>query len=382
MTIIIKQHDCCKSLLRWILLLWVIIYMQTVHFHSNTLATRVKYLQVIFISLILLYFGKTLFIPLLFGLLLAFITYPVCKWFEKKRWPRSLAITIVMFMVVILFSMVLLLLGYEVKIFLHDIPQITGKLRTYSPVIHNWLVDNIGIGSATQSDWLGKIILDMQNGLSGFLKSLFNTTVSTIFMMVMIPIYASLFLYHRGTFMKYLESIVGASYKDRVHNILHQAVHTYFRFVKGTFFVYIIVGILNSAGLLVLGIQNAILYGMLTAFMTIIPYVGIIISASMPVIIALITKDSLWYPVLVVLIFTLVQYLEANIIFPKIVGEQLNLSTWATLIAVIAGTILWGVAGMILFIPLVAILKIISDQVDDLKSLNILLNRDEGYKGK
>jgi len=356
--------------------------MQTIHFHSTTLATRVKYLQVIFISLVLLYFGRTLFIPLLFGLLLAFITYPICKWFEKKRWPRSLAITVVMFLIVILFSMVLMLLGYEVKIFLHDIPQITEKLRTYSPAIHNWLFDNIGIGSATQSDWLEKIILDMQNGLSGFLKSLFNTTVSTIFMLVMIPIYASLFLYHRGTFLKYLKSIVGASYKDRVTTILHQAVHTYFRFVRGTFFVYIIVGILNSAGLLALGIQHAILYGMLTAFMTIIPYIGIMISASIPVVIALITKDSLWYPLMVIIIFSIVQYLEANVIFPKIVGEQLNLSTWSTLVAIVAGTVLWGVAGMILFIPLVAILKIVSDQVEDLKSLNILLNRDQGYSGR
>ncbi len=97
--------------------------------------------------------------------------------------------------------------------------------------------------------------------------------------------------------------------------------------------------------------------------------------------VAIVTKDSLWYPVGVIFIFTFVQYLEANIIFPKVVGVQLNLSTWSTLVAITAGTILWGVAGMILFIPMLAILKIISDQVAGLKSLNILLNRQEGYKG-
>jgi predicted PurR-regulated permease PerM len=102
----------------------------------------------------------------------------------------------------------------------------------------------------------------------------------------------------------------------------------------------------------------------------------------MPVTIALITKDSLWYPVAVVLLFTFVQYLEANVIFPRVVAAQLNLSTWSTLVAIIAGTILWGVAGMILFIPLLAILKIVSDQVDSLKSINILLNREEGYHSK
>jgi predicted PurR-regulated permease PerM len=102
----------------------------------------------------------------------------------------------------------------------------------------------------------------------------------------------------------------------------------------------------------------------------------------MPFAIALITRDSLWYPAGVILLFTFVQYLEANVIFPRIVGVQLNLSTWSTLVAMIAGTILWGVAGMILFVPLLAILKIISDQEVSLKPLNILLNRKEGYSGK
>jgi len=349
--------------------------------HSDPLSSFAKYLQVIFIALVLLYFGKTLFVPLLFGLLVALVTYPVCKWLERQHCRRSLAITAIIFFVIALFLILLLLLGYELNIFLRDIPQIADKLKIYAPGIQDWLNSNAGIGSDTQSNWVNKIMTDMQNGLSGSLKLLFNTTISTLFMLVMIPVYASLFLYHRSTFVKYLESIISETYKDRLHHILQQSILTYFNFVKGTFFVYLIVGALNSAGLLMLGIQHAILYGMITAFMTIIPYIGIIISASMPVAIALITRDSLWYPAGVILIFSFVQYLEANVIFPRVVGMQLNLSTWSTLVAIVAGTILWGVAGMILFIPLIAILKIVSDQVDDLRSINILLNRKEGYNG-
>ncbi len=348
----------------------------------HILHTTVKYLQVIFISLILLYFGKTLFIPVLFGLLLAFIGYPVCKWLEQRHWKRAAAITVVIFFIAVLFLSLLWLLAYELNIFLRDLPRIADKLKSYVPGIRHWITDNTGIGSNKQSDWLKKIITDLQNGLAAYLKTLFSATVSTIFMLIMIPIYASLFLYHRETFLKYLESVIGPAYRKELHQVLRKSILTYFHFVKGTFFVYLIVGALNSAGLLLLGIQHAILYGMLTAFMTIIPYIGIIISASMPVTVALITKDSLWYPAAVVLLFVFVQYLEANVIFPRVVGAQLNLSTWSTLVAIIAGTILWGVAGMILFIPLVAILKIVSDQVDDLKSINILLNRKEGYQGR
>lgn len=199
-------------------------------------------------------------------------------------------------------------------------------------------------------------------------------------MLVMIPIYAALFLYHRETFVRYLELVVGPEHHDKLHTILHESVYSYFKFVKGNFYVYCIVGLLNFMGLLALGIEHALLYGMLTSFMMIIPYVGIFISAAIPVSIALVTKDSVWYPVGVIFVFVFIQYLESNVIFPRVVGTQLNLSTWATLVAIVAATIIWGIAGMVLITPFLSILKIITDHVPAWKALNVLLNRAEGYK--
>ncbi len=115
---------------------------------------------------------------------------------------------------------------------------------------------------------------------------------------------------------------------------------------------------------------------MIAAFMTIIPYAGILISAALPVSVALVTKDSLWYAGGVVIVFSVVQYLEANIIYPKVVGQQLKLSTMAVLVTLIAGTLLWGIAGMILFVPFAGLLKVVTDRIPGLKALNILLARD------
>jgi len=129
--------------------------------------------------------------------------------------------------------------------------------------------------------------------------------------------------------------------------------------------------------LLALGIRHAVLFGFLTAIMTIIPYAGIIVSALLPVSVAWITKDSIWYPIAVVGVFSFVQYLEANVIFPRIVASELNVSTWTTLVAIIAGGIIWGVSGMILFIPFVGILKVITDNFPEWEALNILLRRSE-----
>jgi predicted PurR-regulated permease PerM len=194
-------------------------------------------------------------------------------------------------------------------------------------------------------------------------------------MLFLAPIYAVLFLYHRTVFVKALILLFGDQNELKIRQVLQQVVLTYAGFIKGMVMVYFIVGVLNSLGLELLGIKHAILFGMLTAIMTIIPYVGIILSSLLPICIAFITKDSIWYPIGVILVFVFVQYLEGNVIFPKVVGRQLDLSTWATLVAIITGGIIWGVAGMILFIPLIAILKIVAQNIPEWEPLYVLLNR-------
>ncbi len=109
--------------------------------------------------------------------------------------------------------------------------------------------------------------------------------------------------------------------------------------------------------------------------MTIIPYIGIFVSALLPISVIWMDTGNVWYPIGVVAIFSFVQYLEANVIFPKVVGTQLNVSTFAMLVAIIAGGIIWGVAGMVLFIPFVAILKIVTENIQEWEPLNLLLSR-------
>jgi predicted PurR-regulated permease PerM len=188
-------------------------------------------------------------------------------------------------------------------------------------------------------------------------------------------VYTALFMYHRKVLVQYLKLITPDKYQQHLDNILQQTIHTYFNYIKGMVLVYIIVGILNSIGLYALGVNNALLFGMLCAIMTIIPYAGIFISALLPISVVWMQTGNIWYPIGVIAVFSVVQYLEANVIFPKVVGTQLNVSTLAMLVAIIAGGIIWGVAGMVLFIPFVAILKIISDNIEEWKPLNLLLGR-------
>lgn len=334
-----------------------------------------KYCGIVVLGSIILYFGKSLFIPLSYALFVAIVLYPVCKWLEQHKWPRSLAITAGLLIITILFAALVGLLVVEINALRAEWPELMQRLRPSLAALQEWLQHHFNIALSSQEEWWNTITRQLSDNSGGIMRSTLTTTSSLLFMLFLVPVFAALFLYNRLPFVQFLEKVAGNSHSKEVRPLLHEVIHTYFNFVKGMLLVYLIVGILNSIGLFALGIPHAFLFGMLTAIMTIIPYVGIIISALLPVAIAWITHDSIWYPLGVVAIFGVVQYLEANVIFPRVVGAQLNISTWATLVAVLAGGILWGVSGMILFIPFLAIGKLVLEKMDPEHPVNILLAR-------
>lgn len=347
--------------------------------YSTRLSGVARLLNITVAVLVLLYFGKPLLIPMSFGLLIAIICYPFCKRLERWGWSRALSVVVSISMIALIFLALLVLLVYELNILAESKPEIIAKLNSSIPAVRSWL-EEMGVKMKLQTDILQNLAGSFRDNTTGILNGLLSATTSALLSLILVPLFAVLFLLHRNTFVQFFETIAGEKYKKGISAILHESITSYFRFVKGTFFVYCIVGVLNSVGLLLLGIEHALLFGMIAAFMTIIPYIGIMISAALPISIALITKDSWWYAGGVIVVFSLVQYLEANVIYPRVVGQQLNVSTWAILVTIIAGTILWGLAGMILFVPFVGILKIVSDHIPELRAVNILLSRNKTVK--
>lgn len=339
--------------------------------NHQTTATVLRIMQLIFFTALIMYFGKTLFIPLFFGLLIAIVMYPVCKWLEAHGWNKALSITACLFIVTILFVLLFVILLWQIKILAGESPEIINGLKAALPGVQKWLINIAGV--SISMDHISSE--EFFSVIGSMLGAVFQNAVNTLFILFLTPVYTALIMYHRKVLVQYLKLITPVKQLPQLDVILRQTVHTYFNYIKGMVLVYLIVGILNSIGLFALGVNHALLFGMLCAIMTIIPYIGIFISALLPITVAWIDTGNIWYPVAIVAIFGFVQYLEANIIFPKVVGTQLNVSTLAMLVAIIAGGIIWGVAGMVLFIPFVAILKIITDNVEEWKAINLLLSR-------
>jgi predicted PurR-regulated permease PerM len=350
------------------------------HSNNSFAGSYLKMLQIVFFTVAVMYFGKALFIPLSFSLLIALILYPFCNWLEKHKWPRSIAITAALTAVILFFTAIVWLLLWQLNYLWHDLPMLLQKIQLSLAQFQQWANDKIGVLFNMESSWMENVVRNSGGNLGSFIQAFVKGMGGFFFSLFLIPVLTALFLYHREQFVQFLKATVPVKYHQRLIAVLHEASYAYNKYIIGLIKVYIVVGILNSIGLLLLGVPHAILFGMLTALMTMIPYVGIIISSLLPITVAWITTDSLLYPLAVVAVFSFVQYLENSVIFPKIVGQQLNVSTWAILVALLAGGLIWGVSGMVIFMPLVAILKIISGHIEEWKPLNIILSRAEKQK--
>jgi predicted PurR-regulated permease PerM len=143
------------------------------------------------------------------------------------------------------------------------------------------------------------------------------------------------------------------------------------------FYVICVLFVLNSIALLSLGIEHALLFAAFAAALNVIPFVGPLLGSLFPILFALVTKDSLFYPVAVLVSFLLIQSLEGNLITPNIVGRNVSLNPLVTLVTLFFGAAVWGVVGMILFIPLTAVLKEIIGNIEGLEPYAYVMGTGE-----
>lgn len=339
-------------------------------------------IQLIVFTSLLLYFGKTLFIPLSFSLLISFLLYPVCKWMEKKGVNKSIAIIISLFLVTVLVLSVIYLLISQLIEFLKEWQLLKSKIIDAVTQLSIFITESFGISDEKQLEFLKTTIDNSGSEAFSLLRSTAYSVSESFFYLLMIPVFSALLLYHRQLLSNSLYAIFPPHRKSTIHEILVETIHAYYNFIKGMLLVYVIVGVLNSVGLAIIGVPHPFLFGFIASILTFIPYVGIMISSLLPIAVSWITYNSIWYPLGVILVFSIVQVLEAYIIFPFAVGSRLKINTLVIIIMIIAGGILWGAAGMILFIPFISIVKLIADRTPSLKTLSVLLGDGEQKKVK
>jgi predicted PurR-regulated permease PerM len=320
--------------------------------------------------------ASDLVVPLAFAAFLAIVMLPVVKKLEKRRVAPWLSITIVLVATVVIVGLLIWLVVNQVVGLIADLPNLQAKFENSINDMSGMLRRDFGISTSDQNNF----VREAMRTVSTYLGDVLISTTNTLSVLIQIPIYIFLILIYRDKFRDFFLSLIPGDNEFVWKKDMERVIQGY---ISGLTWVTLIIASLNCIGLLALGIDHAIFFGILSGVLTIIPYIGIIIGALFPLIMALITKDSIWYAVGVVIVFAVVQFLEGNFITPRITGSKVSINALAAIIALVIGGKILGIGGMILAMPAIGVLKILLSHSEHLRPFVILLeDKDRTVKKK
>ncbi len=323
-----------------------------------------KSLLVVTLVIALLIVASDIIIPFAFACLFSVVLLPVVKRLEEKI-GRIMAIIIVLITSLSAMLLLVWLVVDQLAQLARSLPNLEQRFLAVVAELNSQLNNTFNISSAEQI----QLLKEGLKNLSTYVGSALLSASFMVYFFVQVPIYIFLLLLYREKFNQFFLSFNESTelrWKDEITGVVRG-------YISGLFIVVLISGTLNSVGLLIIGIDNAFFFGFLIGGLTMIPYVGIIIGAMFPALFALLTKDSLWYPVGVLALHFSVQFLEANFITPKITGSRISVNALAAIVALLIGEKILGVAGMILAVPAVGIARILLSYSGYWKPFVILL---------
>ncbi len=328
----------------------------------------VNFLIILVLGSLVLREGSFILVPVVWGIFFAFALHPISNWFEKRHFPRSLSIILAIGLVSIVgFGIIYILVNQMVGL-IQEIPEIQSNLETKFDRYYEELTLIFGenfLGTRKDSN----LLAIFQTGSIN--QTLFSTGKS-LTLIGIIPLYIFLLIYYKDFFAEFLVRFSKRNNEEVLHWVSDsgKVIQAY---LVGMVRVTGIVAFLAGIFFYLMGIKYFLLFAAFVAFMNLIPYVGVFISSVLVILYVFLTTDSLFYPVITFAVLWGIQLFENNVITPYVVGSKVKVNALAVIFAILIGGWLWGISGMMLFIPLVGVLKITLERSQNLKAFAYLL---------
>ena len=325
----------------------------------------------VFAFVFTLHVGKDILIPLVFATITAILLNPLVNYLIRKKVNKIISISIAVFLAISMVLGILYIVSSQVTMFSETYPQLKAKINITSTEMVQWVSKKLNIRKVNINAWLKETQNDAINDFS--IGEKLSEAWQILVVVMLLPVYLFMILYYKTLLLEFIRKLFRSEHHTTVVDVLTNSKNIIQSYLVGLFFEMLIMAVLNSTGLILLGIDYAIILGITGAILNIIPYIGGIIAIALPMTIAYVTKDSLSYPVLVFLIYMIIQFIDNHFIIPKIVASRVKINALISVIAVLIGNAIWGIPGMFLSIPLTAILKVIFDHIEPMKPWGFLL---------
>ncbi len=317
-----------------------------------------------------LYVAQDILIPIVMATILAVLLNPIVIFLESKKIKKFFAIFFTVLISFILVTGFLFFLISQASSLSDALPILKKKFNESSAEIITLIAEKTNLKESKIQAW----ILDQQkNQIKDFkigekISSVGNVMV-TIFLM---PVYLVMILYYKPLLLEFFRKLFRNKDFIAVEEILLNTKKIIQSYVVGLFIEFVIIAFLNSLGLFIIGIRYAFLLGVIGALLNLIPYLGALIAATIYMTIAFITMPPI-FVVYVLIMYVVIQLIDNNLIIPRIVASRVQINALASIISVTIGGAIWGIPGMFLSIPLIAIVKVICDNIYSLNAWGFLL---------
>ncbi|HET6227932.1 MAG TPA: AI-2E family transporter [Bacteroidia bacterium] len=326
----------------------------------------------LFIFFYILFLGQEILVPLTFSWILAILLNPVVNFFTRHKINKIVSIAFAIFLMILVIGGILFFIGSQASMFGDSLPELEQKFNELLRQGLSWISNTFGVSTSKVNKWVADQKAHGLQGAGGMIGTTVGTLSSVLVVLFIIPVYIFLFLFYKPLLLEFIAKLFAKEKHQVVAEVLGQVKVLIQNYLVGLLIEMAIVATMNSIALLLLGIKYAILLGVIGAILNLIPYIGGIVAIALPMIMAIMT-DNPMSAIFVLIAYLIIQIIDNNFLVPKIVASKVKVNALVSIVVVLIGGAIWGVAGMFLSIPLTAIVKVIFDRIETLIPFGFLI---------
>lgn len=324
--------------------------------------------------------GREVITPLLMAFFLALMLLPVLRFLRRRKIPESLAIFLSIIFLAIIVGLVVWFFSSQISRLMSDFPQIKQNVKLHLNSLSHWIDSKWGYSTEKQAQLLNDQNDKLLNYAGSMLSGAASSVTGVLIFIGLLPIYIFLLLFYKNLLLRFVFLWFPHKTQPKVEEAIRETEIIVKSYLIGLIIQITYITILLGGILLIIGIKHAILIGAIFAILNLIPYVGALVGNIIGILLTLSSSQQLW-PIFAVLItIAFVQFLDNNILMPRIVGSKVKINALATIVGVIIAGALAGISGMFLSLPLIAVLKIIFDRTENFRQWGVLLGDERPLK--
>ncbi|MGY3213018.1 AI-2E family transporter [Mucilaginibacter sp. HD30] len=324
--------------------------------------------------------GKELLDPLMFGFLFAILLLPLSNFFERKlRMPRSISSFLSVILLAAMVIAILYLVGAQISRLTADWPMLKNQLTQSINDVSLWIQGRLSINLESQKTMVDDTAKKLLSSGSQVITTTFGAVSSLRLFYAFIIIFTFFILFYRRLLYRFVLKVFTDEHGHVVHDIAQNIQSILRQYILGLLFEMIIVAAVACTAFWMIDIKYAVLLGLMVGLFNIIPYLGIFTALILSVLITFAT-GPITNTVAVAVSIIVIHAVDANLLLPTVVGSKVRLNALITFLGIILGEMLWGLSGMFLSIPVIAIFKIIFDRIESTKPWGYLLGGDYEFK--